>query len=102
MSSLSFSRVGGECPFLKGGKPSRCPLETHRTTGEVTMVSSHQWIRADVPGLRSLRRSGQVSGMERVGAIVVCRDLTVEREAQPRCSTRVASFGEFAESDCGV
>ena len=72
----------------------RCPLEHTVRTGEVTMVSSHQWIRADGTGIEIAATFWpRCQGMERVGAIVVCRDLTVEREAQQDVQ-RVAKLAE--------
>ena len=73
-----------------------CPLEHTVRTGEVTMVSSHQWIRADATGIEIAATFWpRYQGMERVGAIVVCRDLTVEREAE-RDVQRVARLAEDA------
>ena len=60
------------------------------------MVSSHQWIRADGTVIEIAATFWpRCQGMERVGAIVVCRDLTVEREAE-RDVQRVARLAEDA------
>ena len=73
-----------------------CPLEHTVRTGEVTMVSPHQWIRADGTGIEIAATFWpRCQGLERVGAIVVCRDLTVEREAE-RDVQRVARLAEDA------
>jgi len=73
-----------------------CPLEHTIRTGEVTMVSPHQWIRADGTGIEIAATFWpRGRGREPVGAIVVCRDLTVEREAE-RNVQRVARLAEDA------
>ena len=60
------------------------------------MVSSHQWIRADGTGIEIAATFWpRCQGMEPVGAIVVCRDLTVQREAE-RDVQRVARLAEDA------
>ena len=60
------------------------------------MVSPHQWIRADGTGIEIAATFWpRCQGLERVGAIVVCRDLTVEREAE-RDVQRVARLAEDA------
>ncbi|NOT23157.1 MAG: response regulator [Nitrospiraceae bacterium] len=73
-----------------------CPLDHTVRTGEVTMVSPHQWIRANGAGIEIAATFWpRYQGLERVGAIVVCRDLTVEREAE-RDVQRVARLAEDA------
>jgi PAS domain S-box-containing protein len=73
-----------------------CPLEHTVQTGEVTMVSPHLWIRADGTGIEIAATFWpRCQGMECVGAMVVCRDLTVEREAQQDVQ-RVARLSEDA------
>jgi PAS domain S-box-containing protein len=73
-----------------------CPLEHTIRTGEVTMIPSHQWIRADGTGIEiAVTFWPRHQGMEPVGALVVCRDLTVEREAE-RNIQRVARLAEDA------
>jgi PAS domain S-box-containing protein len=73
-----------------------CPLEHTLRTGQVTMVSPHQWIRADGTGIEIAATFWpRGRGPEPVGAIVVCRDLTVEREAE-RNVQRVARLAEDA------
>ena len=73
-----------------------CPLDHTVRTGEVTMLSSHQWIRANGTRLEiaaTFWPRGQ--GVERVGALVVCRDLTMEREMEQDVQ-RVARLAEDA------
>jgi len=73
-----------------------CPLEQTLRTGEVTMVSPHQWIRADGTGIEIAATFWpRGRGPESVGAIVICRDLTVERETE-RSIQRVARLAEDA------
>ncbi|HXC67087.1 MAG TPA: PAS domain S-box protein [Nitrospiraceae bacterium] len=73
-----------------------CPLEQTLHTGEVTMVSPHQWIRADGTGIEiAVTFWPRGKSPESVGAMVVCRDLTVEREAE-RSIQRVARLAEDA------
>jgi len=73
-----------------------CPLEQTLRTGEVTMVSPHQWIRADRTGIEIAATFWpRGRGPESVGAIVICRDLTVERETE-RSIQRVARLAEDA------
>jgi PAS domain S-box-containing protein len=73
-----------------------CPLEHTLRTGEVTMISSHQWTRADGTGIEIAATFWpRGRGPEPVGAIVVCRDLTVKREAE-RNVQRVARLAEDA------
>ncbi len=90
-----FHELGG-CLFSKGEIHHGCPLEHTVRTGEVTMVSSLPWIRADGTGSEiAVTFWPRCQGMERVGAIVVCRDLTAEREAE-RDIQRVARLAEDA------
>jgi PAS domain S-box-containing protein len=83
---------------IASGEGSRrgCPLDHTLRTGEVTMVSPHQWIRANGSGVEIAATFWpRYQGVECVGAIVVCRDLTVEREAE-RDIQRVARLAEDA------
>ena len=92
---LVFHELVG-CLSSKEGSHRGCPLEHTVRTGEVIMVSPHLWIRADGTGIEiaaTFWPRGQ--GLERVGALVVCRDLTVEREAE-RDVQRVARLSEDA------
>jgi PAS domain S-box-containing protein len=90
-----FHELVGCLSSKEGCRPS-CPLEHTVRTGEVTMVSPHQWIRADGTGIEIAATFWpRCQGMERVGAIVVCGDLTVEREAE-RDVQRVARLAEDA------
>ena len=94
IGSVFHELVG--CISSRAGSPYHCPLEHTVRTGEVTMVSSHHWIRADGTGLEiSATFWPRCQGMEPVGAIVVCRDLTVEREAEQDVQ-RVARLAEDA------
>jgi signal transduction histidine kinase/ActR/RegA family two-component response regulator len=73
-----------------------CPLEQALRTGEVTMVSSHQWTRADGTGIEIAATFWpRGRGPEPVGTVVVCRDLTKERETE-RSIQRVARLAEDA------
>ena len=86
----------GKCLFSKGEIHHGCPLEHTVRTGEVTMVSPLPWIRADGTGSEiAVTFWPRYQGMDRVGAIVVCRDLTAEREAE-RDVQRVARLAEDA------
>lgn len=94
IGSVFHELVG--CFSSKGESHRDCPLEHTVRTGEVTMVSSHQWNRADGSGLEIAATFWPRSqGMGPVGAIVVCRDLTAEREAE-RDVQRVARLAEDA------
>jgi PAS domain S-box-containing protein len=84
------------CLSSREGSYGGCPLVHTVRTGEVTMISPHQWIRADGTGIEiSATFWPRYQGMERVGTIVVCRDLTVEQEAE-RDVQRVARLAEDA------
>ena len=84
------------CLSSREGNYRGCPLAQTVRTGEITMVSPHQWIRADGTGIEIAATFWpRCQGLERVGAIVVCRDLTVEREAE-RDVQRVARLAEDA------
>ncbi|MEP6891087.1 MAG: ATP-binding protein, partial [Nitrospirota bacterium] len=92
---LAFHELVG-CRSSTEERPPSCPLEHTVETGEVTMVSSHQWIRADGPGIEiSAMFWPRRQGLECIGAIVVCRDLTEKREAE-RETQRVAKLAEDA------
>ena len=84
------------CLFSREGPHRGCPLTHTVRTGEVTMLSPHQWIRADGTRIEIAATFWpRCQGMECVGALVVCRDLTVEREAE-RDLERVARLAEDA------
>ena len=92
---VAFHELVG-CRSSTEERPLSCPLEHTVETGEVTMVSSHQWIRADGPGIEiSAMFWPRCQGLECIGAIVVCRDLTEKREAE-RETQRVAKLAEDA------
>ena len=94
IGSVFHELVG--CLSSREGSYSACPLVHTVRTGDVTMVSPHQWIRADGTGSEiAVTFWPRSQGMERVGAIVVCRDLTAEREAE-RDVQRVARLAEDA------
>ena len=94
IGSVFHELVG--CLSSKEESHRECPLEHTVRTGEVTMVSSHQWVRADGTGIEIAATFWPRSqGMGPVGAIVVCRDLTAEREAE-RDVQRVARLAEDA------
>jgi PAS domain S-box-containing protein len=96
IGSVFHELVG--CFSSKEGSHRGCPLEHAVQTGEVTMISSHQWIRADGVGIEIAATFWpRCQGLERVGALVVCRDLTVEREAEQDIQ-RVAKLAEDAPS----
>jgi PAS domain S-box-containing protein len=85
-----------KCFSSREGNDGGCPLVHTMQTGEVTMVSSHQWLRADGSEIEiTATLWPRYHGRERVGVIVVCRDLTVEREAE-RDVQRVARLAEDA------
>jgi PAS domain S-box-containing protein len=91
----SFHKLAG-CLSSQEQSHRGCPLDHTVRTGEVTMLSSHQWIRADGTRLEiaaTFWPRGQ--GVERVGALVVCRDLTMEREMEQDVQ-RVARLAEDA------
>lgn len=84
------------CLFSREGDDRGCPLAHTVRTGEVTMVSPHQWIRTDGTEIEIAATFWpRCRGLECVGAMVVCRDLTVEREAE-RDVQRVARLAEDA------
>ena len=79
-------------PDPKGAGAS--PFQQMMKTGEVTMVPSHQWTRGD--GTRFELATTfwpRVQLAERVGGVIVTRDLTAEMEAQ-RDVQRVARLAE--------
>jgi PAS domain S-box-containing protein len=92
---LAFHELVGCRSSTEERHPS-CPLKHTVETGEVTMVSSHQWIRADGAKIEiSAMFWPRCQGLECIGAIVVCRDLTEKREAE-RETQRVAKLAEDA------
>ncbi len=94
VGSVFHELVG--CYLSREERHPSCPLEHTVRTGEVTMVSSHQWIRADGRDIEiAVTFWPRCQGLECVGAIVVCRDLTEKREAE-RDIQRVARLAEDA------
>jgi len=84
------------CLSSKAGNHRGCPMSDTIQTGEVSMISPHLWKRADGTRLEIAATFWpRRHGLESVGAIVVCRDLTAEREAE-RDVQRVARLSEDA------
>jgi PAS domain S-box-containing protein len=84
------------CVVQGGHGGSLCPLEQTARTGEVSMLASHEWHRSDgsVVEIAATFWPRMQNG-ERVGGLVVCRDLTAEREAELDLQ-RVARLAEDA------
>lgn len=83
-----------DCRFPEPNEAGASPFQQMMKTGEVTMVSSHQWTRGD--GTRfelSTTFWPRVQLAERVGGVIVTRDLTSEMEVQ-RDVQRVARLAE--------
>ena len=83
-----------DCRFPEPNEAGASPFQQMMKTGEVTMVSSHQWTRGD--GVRfelSTTFWPRVQLAERVGGVIVTRDLTSEMEVQ-RDVQRVARLAE--------
>lgn len=90
---LSFQELM-DCRVLDPNGAGASPFQQMMKTGEVTMVSSHQWTRGD--GTRfelSTTFWPRVQLAERVGGVIVTRDLTSEIEVQ-RDVQRVARLAE--------
>ncbi len=90
---LSFQELM-DCRLQEPNGAGGSPFQQMMKTGEVTMVSSHQWKRGD--GTRfelSTTFWPRVQLAERVGAVIVTRDLTSEIEVQ-RDVQRVARLAE--------
>ena len=82
------------CQTPNTNKQSGCPFERMITTGEVTMIPSHLWTRADGTAFELATTFWpRVQRAERVGAVIVARDLTSEMEIQ-RDVQRVARLAE--------
>lgn len=82
------------CWFSEPNEAGGAPFQQMMSTGEVTMLPSHQWTRGD--GTRfelSTTFWPRVQLAERVGAVIVTRDLTSEMEVQ-RDVQRVARLAE--------
>lgn len=92
---LTFHDLFGCAAAEKNSYPV-CPLEQTTRTGEVTMLPLHEWHRPDGSVVEmALTFWPRVQAGERVGVLVVCRDLTQEREAE-RDVQRVARLAEDA------
>jgi hypothetical protein len=76
--------------------PNACPLQEVFRSGEVGMLGEHRWTRPDGTVLElSATFWPRRKGLEVIGAVVVCRDLTAEWEVQ-REIQRVARLAEDA------
>lgn len=85
-----------ECTAEGTNTRSRCPLKQTIRTGEVTRLPLHKWSRPDGSIVETaLTFWPRVQAGELVGALVMCRDLTGEREAE-RDVQRVARLAEDA------
>ncbi len=83
-----------DCRLSAPNGTGSSPFQQMMKTGEVTMVPSHQWTRGD--GTRfelSTTFWPRVQLAERVGAVIVTRDLTADIEVQ-RDVQRVARLAE--------
>jgi PAS domain S-box-containing protein len=84
------------CAAAEKNSRSLCPLEQTTRTGEVTMLPLHEWHRPDGSVVETtLTFWPRVQAGERAGVLVVCRDLTQEREVE-RDVQRVARLAEDA------
>lgn len=82
------------CQTSNTNGQSGCPFERMITTGEVTMIPSHLWTRGDGTTFELATTFWpRVQRAERVGAVIVARDLTSEMEIQ-RDVQRVARLAE--------
>ncbi len=76
--------------------PASCPFDRMLAAGQVTMLADHQWMRDDGTLIEiHITYWPRLHAREVVGGVVLCRDLTVEREAQ-RDLQRVATLAEDA------
>lgn len=92
---MSFHDLFG-CRHSESGSPEECPLVQMLKTGEVAMLVSHLWKRGDGHAFElSTSFWPRMRGGERVGAVIVTRDLTAAMEAQ-RDVQRVAHLAEDA------
>lgn len=92
---VSFHHLMG-CLLPGNETPGMCPLEHVMQTGEVMMLVSHLWKRED--GTQYELSSSfwpRIERGRRIGAVIVCRDLTAAIEAQ-RDVQRVAHLAEDA------
>ncbi len=82
------------CESSSANSRDGCPFERMITTGEVTMISSHRWTRGDGTTFELATTFWpRVQLAERVGAVIITRDLTAEMEVQ-RDVQRVARLAE--------
>lgn len=82
------------CGWVEPHGTDGSPFQQMMKTGEVTMVSSHQWTRGDGSRFElSTTFWPRVQLAERVGAVIVTRDLTSAMEVQ-RDVQRVARLAE--------
>ncbi len=91
---VSFHDLMG-CLLPTGDASSICPVEQVVQTGEVLMLVSHLWKRGNLHYELSSSFWPRLQRGERIGAVIVCRDLTSAIEAQ-RDVQRVAHLAEDA------
>jgi signal transduction histidine kinase/ActR/RegA family two-component response regulator len=91
---LSFHDLMG-CLLPADHAPALCPVEHVVQTGEVMMLVSHLWKRGDLHYELSSSFWPRLQRGRRIGAVIVCRDLTSAIEAQ-RDVQRVAHLAEDA------
>lgn len=84
------------CAAARPGGESLCPHQQMIKTGEVAMLASQRWRREDGHAFElSMTFWPRLQAGERVGGMVVCRDLTAALEVQ-RDVQRVARLAEDA------
>lgn len=92
---MAFHDLVG-CVHLDPSGREACPLEQLMKTGEVAQLVSHRWRRGDGQECElSTSFWPRMRGGERIGAVIVIRDLTDAIEAQ-RDVQRVAHLAEDA------
>lgn len=91
---LSFHDLMG-CFLPADGAPAICPVEHVVQTGDVMMLVSHLWKRGGIQYELSSSFWPRLQRGRRIGAVIVCRDLTAAIEAQ-RDVQRVAHLAEDA------
>lgn len=91
----SFHELMG-CVTCGVGATKTCPLDQTIKTGEVTTMGRHLWTKPDGTGLEMAATFWpRTQGRQRVGALIISRDLTAECEAE-REMHRVARLAEDA------
>ncbi len=85
-----------QCMSKSPGGAMVCPFQEVVRSGEATILGEHRWTRPDGTVLElSATFWPRRKGLEIIGAVVVCRDLTAEWEVQ-REIQRVARLAEDA------